>query len=111
MPGSAWFSHGHTLKFRVNWANIEQDAAIKKLQNLQRNVWIAGHFSGSPHISLHFVFLHLLMNHHNLQARRTQKVLLMLMIKFYSLSQMISFIVYSPLFEKRFTNGVEQVSE
>ena len=31
------------LKFRVNWANIEQDTAIQKLQNLQRNVWIAGH--------------------------------------------------------------------
>ena len=28
------------LKFRVNWANIEQDTAIQKLQNLQRNVWI-----------------------------------------------------------------------
>ena len=27
------------LKFRVNWANIEQDRAIQKLQNLQRNVW------------------------------------------------------------------------
>ena len=23
------------LKFRVNWANIEQDTAIQKLQNLQ----------------------------------------------------------------------------
>ena len=28
------------LKFRVNWANIEQDTVIQKLQNLQRNVWI-----------------------------------------------------------------------
>ena len=28
------------LKFRVNWANIEQDTAIQNLQNLQRNVWI-----------------------------------------------------------------------
>ena len=27
------------LKFRVNWANIEQDTAIQNLQNLQRNVW------------------------------------------------------------------------
>ena len=27
------------VKFRVNWANIEQDTAIQKLQNLQRNVW------------------------------------------------------------------------
>ena len=26
------------LKFRVNWANIEQDTAIQKLKNLQRNV-------------------------------------------------------------------------
>ena len=25
------------LKFRVNWANTEQDAAIRKLQNLLRN--------------------------------------------------------------------------
>ena len=30
------------LKFRVNWANIEQDTAIQNLQNLQRNVWISG---------------------------------------------------------------------
>ena len=34
------------LKFRVNWANIEQDAAIQKLENLVTNVWIAGHLSG-----------------------------------------------------------------
>ena len=34
------------LKFRVNWANIEQDTAIQKLQNLQRNVWISGQVSG-----------------------------------------------------------------
>ena len=33
------------LKFRVNWANIEQDTAIQKLKNLLTNVWIAGHFS------------------------------------------------------------------
>ena len=26
------------FKFRANWANIEQDTAIQKLQNLQRNV-------------------------------------------------------------------------
>ena len=26
------------LKFRVNWANIEQDTAIQKLQSLLRNV-------------------------------------------------------------------------
>ena len=31
------------LKFRVNWANIEQDKAIQKLQNLVTHVWIAGH--------------------------------------------------------------------
>ena len=38
------------LKFRVNWANIEQDTAIQKLQNLQRNVWISGQVSGN-HLS------------------------------------------------------------
>ena len=27
------------LKFRVNWANIEQDTAIQKLQSLQRNMY------------------------------------------------------------------------
>ena len=27
------------LKFRVNWANIEQDTAIQKLKNLLTNVW------------------------------------------------------------------------
>jgi len=31
------------LKFRVNWANIGQDTAIQKLQNLVTNVRIAGH--------------------------------------------------------------------
>ena len=31
------------LKFRVNWANIEEDTAIQKLQNLLTDVWIAGH--------------------------------------------------------------------
>ena len=40
------------LKFRVNWANIEQDTAIQKLQNLVTNVWIAGHLSGNSYISL-----------------------------------------------------------
>ena len=29
------------FKFRVNWANIEQDTTIQKLKNLQRNVWIS----------------------------------------------------------------------
>ena len=33
------------LKFRVNWANVEQDTAIQKLQNLVTNVWIARHLS------------------------------------------------------------------
>ena len=42
------------LKFRVNWANIELDTAIQKLQNLLTNVWNAGHLSGNPYISLHF---------------------------------------------------------
>ena len=40
------------LKFRVNWANVEQDTAIHKFQNLVKNVWIAGHLSGNPYISL-----------------------------------------------------------
>ena len=40
------------LQFRVNWANIEQDTAIQKLENLVANVWIAGHLSGNPYISL-----------------------------------------------------------
>ena len=40
------------LKFRVNWANIEQDTAIQKLQNLLINVWITGHLSGNPYIYL-----------------------------------------------------------
>ena len=39
------------FKFRVNWANIEQDTAIKKLQNLQRNVWISGQVSDNEPIS------------------------------------------------------------
>ena len=38
------------LKFCVNMANIEQDTAIQKLQNLQRNVWISGQVSGNPSI-------------------------------------------------------------
>ena len=38
------------LKFRVNWANIEKDTAVQKLQNLQRNVWISGQVSGNPYI-------------------------------------------------------------
>ena len=43
------------LKFRVNWANIEQDRAIQKLQNLQRNVWISGHLLAKFYFS--FLFL------------------------------------------------------
>ena len=35
------------FKFRANWANSEQDTAIEKLQNLQRNVWISGQASGN----------------------------------------------------------------
>ena len=38
------------LKFRVNWANIEQDTAIQKLQNLLRNVWMSGQVSSNPYI-------------------------------------------------------------
>ena len=46
------------LKFRVNWANIEQDTAIQNLQNLQRNVWISGQVSGNPYICYYiFTFL------------------------------------------------------
>ena len=41
------------LKFRVNWANVEQDTAIQKLQNLQRNVWISGQVSGNWWFSRH----------------------------------------------------------
>ena len=40
------------LKFRVNWASIEQDTAIQKLKKLITYVWIAGHLSGI--ISIHF---------------------------------------------------------
>ena len=31
------------IKFRVNWANIEQHTAIQKLKNLITNISIAGH--------------------------------------------------------------------
>ena len=40
-----------SLKFPVNWANIEQGTATQKLKNLLTNVWIAGHLSGNPYIS------------------------------------------------------------
>ena len=40
------------LKFRVNWANIEQDTAIQKIKNLVKNVWLAGHLSGNPYTFL-----------------------------------------------------------
>ena len=38
------------LKFRVNWANIEQDTTIQNLKNLLQNVWISGQVSGNPYI-------------------------------------------------------------
>ena len=31
------------LKFRINWANNEQDTAAQNLKKLLKNVWIAGH--------------------------------------------------------------------
>ena len=42
------------LKFRINWANIEQGIAIQNLKKLLKNVWIAGHFSGNVWKYLHF---------------------------------------------------------
>ena len=46
------------LKFCVNCAIIEQDTAIQTIKNLPTNVWIAGHLSGNPYISLQiFKFL------------------------------------------------------
>ena len=47
---------GHTelykiFKFRVNWANFEQDTAVQKPQNLLRNVWISGQVFGNPYIN------------------------------------------------------------
>ena len=50
------------LKFRVNWANIEQDKAIQKLQNLLTNVCIAGHLSKNPYISLQILLTQLTRN-------------------------------------------------
>ena len=50
------------LKFCVNCANIEQDTATQKLKNLVTNVWIAGHLSGNPYISLQI--LKFLNGHH-----------------------------------------------
>ena len=46
------------LKFRVNWANIEQDTAIQKLQYLPRNVSISGH-SGQASVrqSIHLLVM------------------------------------------------------
>ena len=41
---------GPGYKICVNWANIEQDTAIQKLQNWQRNVCISGQVSGNPYI-------------------------------------------------------------
>ena len=40
------------LKFCVKWVNIEQDTAVQKLQNLQRNVWIAGRLRTSTSCSI-----------------------------------------------------------
>ena len=31
------------IMFGVNWANIEQDISIQKLENLIPDVWIVGH--------------------------------------------------------------------
>ena len=42
------------LKFRINWANIEQGTAIQNLKKLLKNVWIAGHLSGNVWKSIHF---------------------------------------------------------
>ena len=43
------------LKFRVNWANIEEDTAIQKLKHLLPNVRIARHLSGNVRKSIHFL--------------------------------------------------------
>ena len=45
------------LKFRVNWANIEQDTAIQNLKNLLRNVWISRHFRTSVRQSIRFLVI------------------------------------------------------
>ena len=50
------------LKFRVNWANIEQDTAIQKLKNLLANLWIAGHLSGNVRKSIHLLAKFRLLN-------------------------------------------------
>ena len=43
-----------TLRFHVDWANIEQDTAIHKVKKLLTNVWIAGHLSRNVWRSMHF---------------------------------------------------------
>ena len=45
------------LKFRVNWANIEQDTTIQNLKNLLQNVWISGHFRTSVRQSIHLLVI------------------------------------------------------
>ena len=45
------------LKFRVNWANIEQDTAIQNLKNLLRNVRISRHFRTSVRQSIRFLVI------------------------------------------------------
>jgi len=42
-------------KFGVNRPNSEQDTAIRKCQNVQRNVWPAGQLSGSVQQAIHFL--------------------------------------------------------
>ena len=41
------------FKFRVNFANTEQDTAVQKLKHLLTNVWFAGH--GNVQKSIHFL--------------------------------------------------------
>ena len=42
------------LKFRVSWANIEQNTAIQKLQNLQRNMGFQTSIRQSIHLLVNF---------------------------------------------------------
>ena len=63
------------LKFRVNWANIEQDTAIQNLK-----VWITGHLSGIVRKSIHFlgnfgVFEWLYLVQHLTQLTRNLRIL------------------------------------
>ena len=54
------------LKFRVDWANIEQYTAIQKLQNLVTNVWIAGHVRKSIHFFANFEVFEYWPNYHEI---------------------------------------------